>query len=260
MNPDRPPSPATAPASLRFPNSPTPPSPNAAAPAARTVIIEPNGAKADLLAYFCTNSWGFDVIALEKTALRGIAAVNETKPELILAALTPADVPAVELIFQLRKASPVAKLVLLATQCSEYLLHAIGSSEYHGLIYEPDESMTSIGAAVARVREGFRFVSSRMRECQQALRIAPAAFPKLLSKREQQVLVCIAHSFSDEEIARDLGVSPGTALSHRRRLMNKLGIHSTPKLIRYCVEKGFNSVPPFPRTAANREIGRRAAS
>lgn len=216
-----------------------------AVPATRTAIIETNRAKAELLAYFCTKSWRFEVTALEKDGSSGIAAVRDTKPDLVLAALTPADFLAVDFISQLRRAAPGAKLVLLTTQCSEYLLHAIGSSEYHGLVYEPEESMASIGAAITRVREGFRFVSTHLKACQHALRIAPAAFPKLLSKREQEVLVCIAHSFSDDEIAERLGVSPGTALSHRRRLMSKLDIHSTPKLIRYCTEKGFNSVPPF---------------
>jgi DNA-binding NarL/FixJ family response regulator len=228
--------------------------------ATRTAIIEPNRAKADLLAYFCANSWGFEVTALEKSGSAGVAAVHETKPELVLAALTPADFLAVDFISRLRRAAPGAKLVLLTTHCSEYLLHAIGSSEYHGLIYEPDEGLASIGAAITRVREGFRFISTRVKECQQALRIAPAAFPKLLSKREQQVLVCIAHSFSDDEIAGQLGVSAGTALSHRRRLMSKLGIHSTPKLIRYCAEKGFNSVPPFLPADRDREAERQAAS
>lgn len=229
-------------------------------PAARTAIIEPNGAKADLLAYCCIHSWGFEITALEKSGCTGIAAVGETKPELVLAALTPADFQAVDFIFRLRRAAPSAKLVLFTTQCNDYLLHAIGSSEYHGLVYEPDESMTSIAAAITRVRNGSRFISARVREGQQALRLEPAAFPKLLSKREQQVLVCIAHSFSDEEIASRLGVSAGTALSHRRQLMYKLGIHSTPKLIRYCVEKGFNSVPPFPQSETDREAERRAAS
>lgn len=227
--------------------------------ATRTAIIEPNRAKAELLAYFCTNSWGFEMIALEKSGSAGVTAVHAGQPDLVLAALTPADCLAVDFISRLRRAAPGAKLVLFTTQCSDYLLHAIASSEYHGLVYEPDETMAAIGAAIARVREGFRYISTHVKACQQALRLAPAAFPKLLSKREQEVLIGIAHSFSDEEIAGRLGVTPATALSHRRRLMSKLGIHSTPKLIRYCAEKGFNSAPPFLRPQPECEVEARSA-
>jgi len=63
--------------------------------------------------------------------------------------------------------------------------------------------------------------------------------------------VCIAHSFSDAEIGTQLGLSSATALVHRRQIMRKLSIHSTPKLIRYAMEKGFNAVPP-PNAAKSR--------
>ena len=101
----------------------------------------------------------------------------------------------------------------------------------------------SIGHAIEHVRQGYRFTSMRILQGQKALLAEPTAFPKLLSKREQEVLACIAHSLSDDEVAVRLGLSRGTALAHRRKLMLKLGIHSTPKLIRYCAEKGFNLAP-----------------
>jgi DNA-binding CsgD family transcriptional regulator len=141
-------------------------------------------------------------------------------------------------------AVPVRLLVWPSRKCNEYLVHVIGATGYHALVFSADESLSSLGQVIERVRQGARFISSRLARCQAALWAAPASFPKLLSKREQEVLVCIAHALSDEEIARQLGFAPGTALSHRRRLMSKLGIHSTPKLIRYCADKGFNSVPP----------------
>jgi DNA-binding NarL/FixJ family response regulator len=158
--------------------------------------------------------------------------------------VTPPDLGLVDFIRQLQGAAPAARLILLTAECNEYLVHIIGSTGYNALVFSADESLSSLGQVIERVRQGARYVSTRIARCQAALWAAPASFPKLLSKREQEVLVCIAHALSDEEIARQLGFATGTALSHRRRLMSKLGIHSTPKLIRYCADKGFNSVPP----------------
>ena len=216
--------------------------------AARMVIIESNRMQAELLHFFCTSYWGFDVPAVEKSGSDGVLAVTRIKPELVLATLTPPDLGQADFIYQLHCAAPAAKLILLAAQCNEYLVHTIGSSEYHGLIFAAEESLCSLGQAIERVRQGTRFISPRIVQCQTTLRTAPASFPKMLSKREQEVLICIAHSLSDEEIALQLGFSEGTALSHRRKLMGKLDIHSTPKLIRYCADKGFNSVPPPSRS------------
>jgi len=194
--------------------------------------------------YFCTHHWGFDIVAFEHTGRAGISAVAQTKPELVLAALTPADIGMVDFAKGLRTAAPAAKLVLFTSNCNEYLVHTLGTTEYHGLIWEVEEGLGSLGELIERVRHGARVTSPGILHCQTALHVAPNAFPKLLSTRHQEVLVCIAHSMSDEEIARQLGISVGTALSHRQKIMTKLNIHSTPKLIQYCIEKGFSSVPP----------------
>lgn len=217
--------------------------PTARIAAARLAIIESNQLKAELLHSYCATQWGFEVVALERTGGDGAAAVQRTQPDLVLASIPPqaTDCGLAEFIACLRRAAPSAKLILLTAQCDEYLLHTIGAAEYHGLLYEADEGLESLAGAIARVRRGIRTVSTRIAQCQAALRASSAAFPKLLSRREQEVLVCIAHSLSDEEIARQLGTMAGTALSHRKKIMGKLGIHSAPKLIRNCLEKGFGN-------------------
>ncbi len=210
---------------------------------ARMAIIEGNRMKSDLLRSYCTNYWGFDVVAVEKTARSGIAMVTQDKPELVLAAVPLPDLRLADFVEQLRLASPASKLILLIASYNEYLIHTLSATEYHGLVFESVENLASLGAAIERVRSGARFVSTPILQCQSALRSTAGAFPQVLSKRLEEVLICIAHSLSDDEIGLQLGFTPGTAQCHRRTLMGKLNIHSTPKLIRYCAEKGFNSVP-----------------
>ena len=213
--------------------------------AARLVIIESNRAKAELLAYFLRHTSSFPTIAIETNARSGIALIAASRPELVVATLTPADFPTADFIRELRQAAPAAKVVLLASEINDYLVHAVASAEHHGLLYEPDEDLDTLRDAVACAQRGARFISARFIQSQRHLRSEPYAFPKILSPREQEVLSCIARSLSDGEISAELGCSAGTVLSHRRKLMYKLGIHSTPKLIRYGMEHGFNSTPPF---------------
>jgi DNA-binding NarL/FixJ family response regulator len=212
--------------------------------AVRLVIVEANRTKAELWQYFCHKYWGFDVVACCHTGSSGIEAVNQLKPELIFAGLRPMDLGLLEYIGGLRAAALGAKLVLFSTLCNEYLVHAVKPTEYHGFVYEPDETLSSLTTLIEKVRQGQRALSASIAQCQLQLRSMPTAFPKLLSSRHEQVLICIAHSMTDDEIAVQLGVSTATALSHRQKIMKKLNVHSTPKLIRYCTEKGFNSVPP----------------
>jgi DNA-binding NarL/FixJ family response regulator len=209
----------------------------------RLAIIHQERLKAELLNYYCTTHWGFEVVAVEYTGASGIAAIAQSKPDFVLVSLALPDVDAPEVIKRIHLASPATKIIGQTSYCSEYFLQQVGSAEYQGLFFDNDEGVAALGQTLDRARNGIRSISPRIIQEQARIRADPGAFPKLLSSRLQEVLVCIAHAMTDEEIARHLGVSRETALSHRKKIMGKLEIHSTPKLIRYCLEKGFTSAP-----------------
>jgi DNA-binding NarL/FixJ family response regulator len=221
----------------------------------KVVIIESHRTKAELLGHYLANRRGFEVVALECTAAPGVQAVERCKPDVVLASLAMPDLYATEIIARLRFAAATAKIIGLVSRCSEYLVHSLTNSGYHGLFCDADEGLAGLIQTIEQVRQGKRVVSVPITEYQIALRTAPASFPKLLSKREQEALVCIAHAMTDEEIGLQMAVSSGTAQSHRKSIMGKLGIHSTPKLIGYCVQKGFRIAPP-PSPPASRNGAR----
>ena len=214
-------------------------------------VINGDRLKAGLLHFYCATRWGFDVVATEHSGAAGVAVVRDTRPDLVLISLSLPDMDGVQALQQVQAASPGTRLIGQIDHCNEYLLHRLGAGVCHGLVLDGDENVGSLGEIIERVRQGFKAVSPRIAQCQSNMRSNPDAFPKLLSTREQEVLVCIAHSLTDAEIGGAFGVSASTALSHRKKIMRKLGIHSTPKLIRYCAEKGFNTVPP-PNTRTER--------
>jgi DNA-binding NarL/FixJ family response regulator len=60
-----------------------------------------------------------------------------------------------------------------------------------------------------------------------------------LSRREVEVLTCLAEGMSTREIASRFDVSISTVETHRRRIMNKLDIHSVAELTKYAVLQGL---------------------
>lgn len=210
----------------------------------RLLIIEANRTKAELLQYYCVSHWEFDVVACCHSGTEAVEMVSRLNPDLVFTGLQPTDMDLRSYLKGLRAAAPAAKLMLFTALCNEYIVHLLKGADWQGFIYEPDETLASLTQLIEKVRQGQRAVSASIARCQAQLRSVPTAFPKLLSSRHEEVLVCIAHSMTDEEIAQQLGFSTATALSHRQKIMKKLNIHSTPKLIRYCTEKGFNTVPP----------------
>jgi two-component system nitrate/nitrite response regulator NarL len=210
--------------------------------ALRLVVIEENKTKADLWRHCCASLLGFEVVGICHSGTEALTVVASRQPDLILIGLTPSDVSACDFVASLRHAAASAKLILLTSQCSEYLVHSLRNLDWNGLIYEPDETLSSLTRHIEKIRLGHRIVSSSIAHSLDQLKSKPDAFPKLLSARQMQVLVCIGYALTDEEIAQQLGFSPATAQSHRQNIMRILNIRSTPKLIRYCADKGFNTV------------------
>ena len=68
---------------------------------------------------------------------------------------------------------------------------------------------------------------------------ASAAQGPVLSAREAEVLALIARGHINQEIAQRLGIGLTTVISHRRNLMEKLGIRSVSGLTLYAVTRGY---------------------
>jgi two-component system response regulator NreC len=62
-----------------------------------------------------------------------------------------------------------------------------------------------------------------------------------LSDREQQVLTLLARGLTYAEVATELHIGVRTVETHRRKVMEKLGLHSRADLLRYALESGLVS-------------------
>ena len=60
-----------------------------------------------------------------------------------------------------------------------------------------------------------------------------------MSPREEQLVKLFGQGLSNEEIAKKLGLSVATVQGHRRNVMAKVGVRSTPELIIWSLQNGF---------------------
>jgi DNA-binding NarL/FixJ family response regulator len=92
-----------------------------------------------------------------------------------------------------------------------------------------------IAAAIVRVAAGQVYLG--------AYQDAPqlyADFGKgLLSKREEEILRQVARGLTSAQIGDELCISPRTVETHRRNIMEKLGIRTATALVNYAREQGL---------------------
>ncbi len=121
-------------------------------------------------------------------------------------------------------------LEALRAGAAAYVLKEAGFAELAGVIDEVRAGRLYLSPAVAEqvVRDYVRLAEA---EAGSALAV--------LSGREREVMQLIAGGRSTKEIAGELHVSVKTVESHRKQIMDKLGLHSVAELTKYAIREGL---------------------
>jgi len=95
--------------------------------------------------------------------------------------------------------------------------------------------------AIRMISEGGEYISEEARDSL-ILRLTGRKTPGEqipLTRREHEVLKLIAAGKTTNEIAGELFISPYTAETHRRNLLQKLNLKNAAALVRYAIEHGL---------------------
>jgi DNA-binding NarL/FixJ family response regulator len=146
----------------------------------------------------------------------------------------------IEVIREIKAELPDIKVIVLSMHSNRaYVLQVLqaGASAY--LLKESafEELSTALNAA----RKGEMYLSPAITEAGKPI---PAAIlqSERLTKRELQVLQLIAEGTTTKEIAARLTVSVKTIETHRKQIMEKLGIRSIAGLTKFCIREGLTSL------------------
>jgi len=205
----------------------------------KIVVIEDHTLIRDMLMVVCRQAVAGAKVVGAGDAASGLALCQKERPDLVFLDLALPDRDGLELLGDLFAACPECKVIALSGYTDEFTLHRALHSKVHGFVDKNEQPLEVLSTAIKTVMSGQRYFSSVAQRVRASLRNDPAAFDKLLSEWEQQLLGLLGRGLSNEEIAKKEGLSAVTIRNHRCRIMAKLGIHSTPELINYAAEKGF---------------------
>jgi two-component system response regulator NreC len=212
----------------------------------KIVVIEDQTMIRDLLVWACESAFKPSVVVGAADASNGLAQCREIRPDVVFLDLELPDGDGLELLPELRQAAPQAKVIALSSHTDEVTVYRVLKSEIEGFVDKNGQPVKILREAVTTVMEGRRYLSPVVRDTWRRLREEPGAFTKLLSDREQEVLVLVGRGYTNSEIAQQMGLSPNTIQNHRCSIMSKLGLHSSSHLIRYATEKGFTRLRSGP--------------
>jgi DNA-binding NarL/FixJ family response regulator len=170
-----------------------------------------------------------------------IDAVERLDPDIVVMDIAMPGLGGIEATIELKKLGKRAKVLILSQyEDREYVrrLLKIGVSGY---ILKKSAGAELVNAIRAVYRGGLVLDPEVARVAmEESSSTAPGGSDpyETLTDREKQVLKLVAEGGSNKEVAETLGISVKTAMSHREKVMEKLGVHNRTELVRLAIKRG----------------------
>ena len=174
---------------------------------------------------------------------QAVAMVRKVQPDVILMDINlPGGFGGFEATEAILADHPETRVIFLTQyEDREYIQRALQVGA-HGFL--PKRALAEqLVEAIQRVRSGNRYLHPTATD--ELMKIVADGRPLdedaygTLTHRERQVFKLLAEGHTSREIAKYIGVSLKTAMTHRSHVMEKLGFHSRTELIKYAIRKGL---------------------
>lgn len=188
---------------------------------------------------------GIRVVGEAENGTRAVEACEQLSPDIVLMDVTMPEMNGLIACNLIKKRCPGTRVLMLSMHLKEtYILEALkgGASGY----VLKDDAADELVQAICTVAGGERYLSPRIVTLvvERLLSANPESDPLfgLLSDREQEVLQLLCEGKSTRQTAERLVISPRTVENHRAKIMDKLGIHDVPTLVKTAIEAGLIEV------------------
>ncbi len=187
----------------------------------------------------------FEVVGDCGEARVAIEEIAQSRPDVVLLDITMPGLSGIDAIPLIKKASPVTRIVMLTHHEGESFVEQAlkaGAQGYLSKDSEPAELAIALQAAM----RGDSFLSPKVASGVVARARGEGGHEQIhssrieqLTPREREVFQLLALGHSNKEVARELGMSLGTAKKHRENLQRKLDCHSPAELARLAIREGL---------------------
>ena len=187
---------------------------------------------------------GFSVVGEAGSGRDAVALVEKRKPDVVILDISMPDMNGIEVSRIVHAKNPDSRILILTIHDDEGYVTQLLRAGVQGYILK-NSTPEIIIDAVRSVATGERYlgegisktiIESFVKHVREAGH-DPGATVRHLTKRETEILRCIARGLTSKEIAGKLFLSIRTVQSHRTNIMQKLDIHETAGLVMYAVKE-----------------------
>jgi DNA-binding NarL/FixJ family response regulator len=204
----------------------------------RVLIIEDEAMFREFLAGWFRGE-GFEVVAAVGTLSEGENWLCKETVDLVILDMDLPDGDGVGFVEREQLKRRDLRVLVVTAHTSSYPVMKLKRSGAMGVLDKACSSGAELRKAVDTLRCSRTYYSASVEATFADLVREGFSFPKVLSPREMELVMLFGRGWSNGRIAEELGLSEATVQGHRRNVMGKLNVHSTPDLMVWAIREGF---------------------
>jgi DNA-binding NarL/FixJ family response regulator len=212
----------------------------------RVALVDDQTLLRDGIAMILDREDDIEVVGQAGTGVEAIEIARDTRPDVMLMDIRMPEMDGLEATGRIIADSdwPVRIIILTTFDPDEYVYEALRAGASGFML--KDVPRHELAAAIRTVHEGGAMLSPAITSrligrFTQQLEVGTNVTRRLeeLTEREREVLVEIAHGYSNEEICERLFIGAATVKSHINHVFTKLGVRDRAQAVAFAYESGL---------------------
>jgi DNA-binding NarL/FixJ family response regulator len=204
-------------------------------PAITCVVADDHPAVLEAIAALLVES-GIDVVARGRDGDEALAEIESLRPQVALIDIRMPKLGGIELARRAKRSAPETAVLLYTAYGDSALLTEALDAGVGGFVLK-EAPLEDLLRALETVAAGGTYVDPVLAGALAAATVEPTV-PQL-TPRERDVLRLLANGQSNEEIGKELFISPETVRTHIRKAMDKLGADTRTQAVATALRHGL---------------------
>lgn len=173
------------------------------------------------------------------SAEEALRELRRSKTDILVCELSLVDWDGLDLLLAVRRRNLAIRTVAMLDRQCERDLELLGKCPVAHAVTRFDLEPAQFSRVIDQANNGGTYLDDSFVELVRRQQRLAESYSNKLTPSEVRVLAFAGSALDDKEVARALGISVSTAHTHRRRAMQKLGLHSQLEIVGYAARKGL---------------------
>jgi DNA-binding NarL/FixJ family response regulator len=187
-----------------------------------------------------------EIVGEAEDGVSAVRIAQELSPDIVLMDVSMPKLNGIEATRQVLSQNAATRVIMLSMHADRrFVIEALKAGARGYLL--KDSAIEEVLRAVDAIMNKQVYLSRRItnivvEDYVQMAKSSDSTVYTLLSAREREVLQLLAEGRNTKEIASHLNVSVKTVETHRKQVMDKLGLHTIAELTKYAIREGLTEL------------------